>query len=428
VQAFKISPGGFLEEAEKGNTSEQDALDPRDLAVSPSKKRLYVASHGLNRIAAYEIDSATGGFVDDEPVSCAIGRGDAQYVALAVGPDPGSSVGGAFLYASSETSGRVDVYPLNADGDILEVETAADNTSITECLDEGKCLRPKVTTTVSSCKCPDDTPVATTTTTSTTLSGQGSTTTTLAPPADLAIRCAESSAKAGERPPPTQPASRRDGLGQPKAIILDGDMLYVEQRFRKKITAFKLSNGLFCDSDVQCPGFDPMGSDKCKRKQQKRINNGKMPRQCAADSTPESNQYEDIVKFRQSILGTQFFKNRVDSYRLKPDDPNGPFTKHHSESEVDVRITPVRATAVSVLAIRGECSDTDPARPCDCPADDKCGVLYVAAGSLDRVSAYALFANGKMGRTPFDMTDEQTGSFPNDVAVVVLPEGESCIE
>jgi len=152
------------------------------------------------------------------------------------------------------------------------------------------------------------------------------------------------------------------------------------------------------------------------------------PHGYAADNTPESVQYEDVVKFRQSLLGTQFFKNRVDYYRLKPDDPKGPLPKNHGESEVDVRITPVRATAVSVLAIRGECSDTDPARPCDCPADGKCGVLYVGAGSLDRVSAYALFANGKMGRTPFDMTDEQTGSFPNDVAVVVLPAGESCIE
>jgi UDP-N-acetylmuramyl pentapeptide phosphotransferase/UDP-N-acetylglucosamine-1-phosphate transferase len=56
------------------------------------------------------------------------------------------------------------------------------------------------------------------------------------------------------------------------------------------------------------------------------------------------------------------------------------------------------------------------------------GGVAIYGSFLLALCAYALFANGKMGRTPFDMTDEQTGSFPNDVAVVVLPEGESCIE
>jgi hypothetical protein len=208
-------------------------------------------------------------------------------------------------------------------------------------------------------------------------------------------------------------------------------MLYVEQRFRKRITAFRLKDGLFCDSDVQCPGFDPMGSDKCKKKQEKRIKQGKSPRQCAADNVQFA-QYEDVVRFGDTLIGTQFFKNRVDFYRLKPDDlEKGPLPKNHGESKVDVRITPVRATAISLRAIRGQCSDTDPARPsCECPADPKstCGVLYVAAGSLDRVSVYALLSNGKMSHGPIDMTDEQKGSFPNDVAVAVLPEGESCVE
>jgi hypothetical protein len=391
VQTFRISRRGWLDGI--GSTREQEFVDPRDLVVSPGKNRLYVAQHGLNRIVAYEIDRATG-LPSDDLSSCAIGRGDAQYVSLAIGPNPNpSSVMGAFLlYASSEGDGRVDVYPLDPNGDILETETDEDGNVVLDPPSDQcpggpdpPCGRPKIKG-VSPCRNEDE-----------------------------------------ERPRVTQPLSSRPGLGQPKSIILDGEMLYVEQRFRKRISAFRLKDGLFCDSEAQCPGFDVMGSDKCKRKQQKRIENEKPPRQCPADRTPESSQYEDVVKFRQTLIGTQFFKNRVDVYRLKePGDPKGPLPGKHGESEVDVRMTPVRATAISILAIRGECSDTDPARPCGCPEQDKCGALYVAAGSLDRVSAYALGANGKMSRTPFSTTSEQKGSFPNDVAVAVLP--DSCLE
>jgi hypothetical protein len=436
VQAFDISPGGWLDGV--GSTAEVEGLDPRDLAVSPTKRRLYIAQHGTNRIAAHEIDPATGA-PSEEPKSCAFGRGGAQYVGLAIGPmgqNP-SSPTGAFLYASSESSGRVDIYPVDGNGDILEVETNADGAPVLDpatqdddvpegvvtCPEKGPCSRPKVTPTVSLCKCPEPQPP------------DPPSTDELYPytPASLAERCAAASKKKDDRPPVTQPLSRRDGLGQPKALILDGEMLYVEERYRKRIVVFRLNDGLFCDADAQCPGFDP-GPDtnrirKCRSKQQKRIDNGKTPRQCAADRTPELGQYESLVLFDKTLIGTQFFQNRVDAYRLnRPNNNNPPLPNNHGSSKVDVSMSPVRATAINLFAIRGECSDTDPLRPCSCPPNKKatCGAVYVAAGSLNRVNAYAISTNGKLSHLPFSMTDEQKGSFPSDVAVAVLP--ESCSE
>jgi hypothetical protein len=355
-------------------------------------------------------------------------------VALTVGSNP-SSATGAFLYASSEGSGRVDVYPLDANGDILEVETNAAGApvltpatqdddvpdGVATCPDERPCGRPRVTQTVSACKCP---------------APQAPDPPSTQPelyrytPASLAERCSAANKKEDERAPVTQPLSSRSGLGQPKTLILDEQLLYVEQRYRKRITAFLLQDGLFCDSDAQCPGFDAMGSEKCEGKQKKRMDQGKAPRQCAADSTPQLVQYEDVVKFRETLVGVQYFKNRVDAYRLdRPNNNKPPLPKHHASSQVDVSMTPVRATAINLFAIRGECSDTDPSRPsCGCPANKKamCGAVYVAAGTLDRVSAYAIRTNGKMSRLPFSRTNEQKGSFPNDVAVAVLP--DSCLE
>ncbi len=389
VQAFRISSRGWLDPI--ASTRAQEFMDPRDLALSPGRNRLYVAQHGFNRIVAYTIDT-DGSLIEprepddpDQLAACAIGRGDSKYVSLAIGRNP-SSPAGAFLYASSEQNGRIDIYPLDGNGDILKVETDDENVPVldpptVECPGEKPCGRPKLTTEVSSCK------------------------------------------QAGERPPVTQPLSSRRGLGQPKSIVLDGEILYVEERFRKRIAAFRLKDGLFCDSEAQCPGFDTMGSERCKEKQAKRFANGKPTRQCAASRTHVVVQYENLLQFRETLLGTQFFKGRIDGYLLKPESTKGPLPERPAViSEVDLRMTPVRAIARSLGAIRGECSDTDPARPCDCDPEDRCGVFYVAAGSLDRVIAYYLGERGKPHSTPFSRTEEQKGSFPNDVAVAVLPD------
>ena len=100
---------------------------------------------------------------------------------------------------------------------------------------------------------------------------------------------------------------------------------------------------------------------------------------------------------------SQFFRGRVDAYRLLPEPrlPDSPRVRLPSRptqtSDRDVSMTPVGA-AVSE------------------------GALYVASGELDRVVAYRLGANGGFANpAPFSRTDEQKNSFPNDVAVAMLP-------
>ena len=108
--------------------------------------------------------------------------------------------------------------------------------------------------------------------------------------------------------------------------------------------------------------------------------------------------YVDVVLFRSTLLASQFEKGRIDAYRLKPDGrlPRQPTR----QTKQDVRTSPVRM-AVS---------------------DD--GVLYVSAGEFDRIQAFKLRqSDGLPATTPFSETDEQTGSFPNDVALAMLSEG-----
>jgi len=184
-------------------------------------------------------------------------------------------------------------------------------------------------------------------------------------------------ARSGEdRPPVTTPLSERRKLQRPKAFLIAGDMLYVEERLLRKITAFHLQpDGTF---------FPPTVTGKKTRQQR------------PASRTDRILQYEDLVPHRSTLLGAQFFRGRIDAYRLRAD---GRLPKQPTRTSVaDVRLTPVRVRA----------SDDD--------------VLYVAAGEVDRVIAYRLRSSDGVlaARTPFSQTDEQKDSFPNDVAVAAL--------
>src|SRR5207237_8067701 len=106
----------------------------------------------------------------------------------------------------------------------------------------------------------------------------------------------------------------------------------------------------------------------------------------------------DAVYSRSTLPAAQLEKGGTDAYRLKPDGrlPRQPTR----QTKQDVRTSPVRM-AVS---------------------DD--GVLYVSAGEFDRIQAFKLRqSDGLPATTPFSETDEQTGSFPNDVALAMLSEG-----
>jgi len=206
------------------------------------------------------------------------------------------------------------------------------------------------------------------------------------------------------------PDSERKRLQRPKAFLVVGDFVYVEERALRRLTAFRLQpDGTFCDRGKDANGnvvaescgdiayFLP--TPACARRQAK-----KQRQQCAASTTGRILQYEGLVLHPggDTLLGTEFFKGRVDAYRLKPEPrlagaprvrlPKGP-TRF---SEANPVMTPVRLTATEKA-------------------------VYVAGGELDRVIAFRLRADGVLAdATPFSRTDEQTDSFPNDVAVATL--------
>jgi len=239
-----------------------------------------------------------------------------------------------------------------------------------------------------------------------------------------------------------------------------GDRIYVEEVATKRIKAFRLeADGLFPEP--------PLG----KR------NQPLYQKQKPVSRTASVLAYVDLVLFRSTLLASQFEKGRIDAYRLKP--PDNSLSPQPKSTKEDVRTTPVRMTVVSQcksgandgLACasdmdcpEGTCptvsqcsggsndrlacaSDMDcPGGTCPtvsqckggandglvCASDMDCpggtcpsphNVLYVAAGEFDRVQAYRLRKSGLPEATPFSQTDEQTGSFPNDVALAMLSEG-----
>jgi hypothetical protein len=448
VVAYNILDRGGLKRI--GATAPLSGMDPRDLAFSPAGNYLYVRI-AADHIAAYTLDAegapartccsdaldtcdaARLCTTDDDCASdetcfdypsCVQGAIIVGYLNLAVQ--------GSLLYVTADgVPGRIDIHQIAADGSFLGRTSARDP------------LRP-----VGPSACRDPDPKA-----EKCLGGS-----------QAGVSCTSdsqcpSSACGVKRPQRTIPISTRRRLQKPKALIVVGDMVYVEERALKRITAFQLQpDGTFCDtplgektcvggdengeacgkdtdcpggtctaeqclggsqagasctSDSQCPGgvcgSDPgepcvpiLETKGCARRKAKREKRGQ---QCPASLTGEVLQYEDVVLAGETLLGTQYFKGRVDAYRLRPldkHDPGSPRVRLPSGPTVssarDVVMTPVRALA------NGD-------------------VLYVAAGERDQVLAYRLKKDTGVlaSPTPFSRTAPQSDSFPNDVAVAVLP-------
>src|SRR5439155_17919482 len=174
----------------------------------------------------------------------------------------------------------------------------------------------------------------------------------------------------------TRPISERRRIQRPRPFVIMGDRLYVDEVGTARIKGFGLqADGLFSPPTMV----------------------GKRLRwEKPFSRTDPVLAYVDVVLFRSTLLASQFEKGRIDAYRLTPDGrlPHQPTRR----SNQDVRTSPVRMTV----------------------SED--GVLYVAAGELDRVEAFRLRQSDGLlaSATPFSQTDEQTGSFPNDVALAML--------
>ena len=237
-----------------------------------------------------------------------------------------------------------------------------------------------------------------------------------------------------------EPYARRRRLNGAGALVLNrnpvnGDLLYVSERFRRAISVFKLcpaaavpgmpgeppecpeasgEKGEPCtcpdenqdgQSDVTdlCPpgGFDVDAKFNkngicTARHRQPRLNNKKGGR------TFNDIRYNAMALAQgsgaSSILAAQFLDGRIDGYRLKDDGrlPRGT----------------TRRTARNFRTSPFQMFFYQP------PASED-GVLFVGAGEIDRVQAYRLDTNGlPRDANPFAATERLKATFPNAVIVV----------
>jgi 6-phosphogluconolactonase (cycloisomerase 2 family) len=178
------------------------------------------------------------------------------------------------------------------------------------------------------------------------------------------------------RPPDTGPVSERRKLNGPKSFLIADGILYVEERDVGRISSFRL---------LPDGNFEPPTQSGDKRKFQKR-----------ESRTNVTVPYEQIVLHGRTLFGSYFGRGRIDAFRLR-DDGRLP-GKRSAHTDEDVRMTPVGITT-SLEA----------------------NVLYVGSGSFDRVVAYRLSSEGALrDQEPFDETDDENNSFPNDVAIAML--------
>lgn len=160
-----------------------------------------------------------------------------------------------------------------------------------------------------------------------------------------------------ELPMSTTPAVSYTKMHGAAALVLEGDRLYVAERGRGRLAVF--------DTELAPHGH-----------------------------TRRVASYQRILVHDGVLFGTVFGKGRIDAYVLEPDGtlPRRP-TRH---TRKNLFRTPVG------LAALGQ-------------------VLFVAAGSLDRVEAYRISARrGFKWARPVRRTQKLNGSFPNDVALARL--------
>ena len=236
--------------------------------------------------------------------------------------------------------------------------------------------------------------------------------------------------------PQMEPYGRRRRLNGASALILQGDLLYVSERFRRAISAFQL-----CPAGGQppvCPGAPGKKGDRCTCPDANQDGVPDVPDLCPPGGFSVDSKYNNndicTVRNRQprlaknggrtesdirynamtmaqgmtasTILGSQFLDGRIDGYRLKDD---GRLPREPTRRTKDNFAT----SPFHIFLYRP--SDLSPA--------ESAGVLYVGAGDVNRVQAYRLDRNGlPKDRTPFSQTTALSDTFPNDVTIFDLPE------
>jgi 6-phosphogluconolactonase (cycloisomerase 2 family) len=371
VEAFSIGPHGFLKLIGATPVVAGPNANSMDVAFSPDMSKVYVAEQGRDRIAAYPLDPTTGAPMPPF-TSCIKGPKAPQWQRLAVA--------NGFLYVTSKSlSGRISVFPIAADGSLPE--------------DPSTCTGKPAKT------CNGGTRDAMSCTTDNMNAVTG------CPGATCPSCCLP--------PPPTCPCSERRRLDDPKAILVDGDTVFVESLLKKRIIQFTLGPTTTDQSGGKntqkgCPALADHQFAPPHRKKTPTVSEpvclkdestgdalaGNFRWQSWTSATNIDLGYQDVVRAGDTLLASQFVKARVDAFHLKDDGrlPKSPTVS----TKADVRGSPVG------LAVRKS-------------------VLYVAAGEFDLVQAFGLGPNLSLpDPTPFSETDVLTNSFPNAVATADL--------
>jgi 6-phosphogluconolactonase (cycloisomerase 2 family) len=354
VEFFEILDGGGLRKVPQTQVPEPPlkGLNPRDFALSADGTKLYLPDVRRSKIMMYALD-ANGLPVTREATSCMFAPNGAGIENMIVRFDTPTPL----LYVSlTQGNGAVVTYALAPDGRFLRCIKDPNN--------DANNAPPVCDIAYGTDGCDDDSSCNTDTKLCEGGNANG-------------LACDENSdCNLGAN----QPVSRRKKMAGPGPLILDGNRLFVSERFRRKVSVFDLQpDGTF---ELVLDEQDPTDLDKARWKQ---------PR---SSSTKSEIRYNALVKAINTIIGTQFSDGRVDAYRLNDGNlPNQPT----QQTVKDVRSSPVR------MAVRGD-------------------VLYVGGGDVDRVQAYRLTDQGvPRDQTPFSQSDRQKGSFPNEVAVVDVP-------
>ncbi len=333
VEAFRIGDkGGLSPFSPPSQTKPRMRSAPRDAAIATftTPPMLYVPDRSLSRVVGHPLDPE--GKPASDFTTCIQNGFGASLQNLVVNGDK--------LYVSSSSgSGRIEVFGIAADGTLFGAENPP-----------------------------------------------------LPPGTPLTSICGTSSTDPDKkRSEPTPPLSERRKIVDVKSFVIVGNLLYAEDRGRRRIRAFELMT----DGNLPAPTPDPKPN---------RPNRVIWPD--AVSKTNRVANYQQILHFRSAILATQFFRGRIDSYGLEAD---GSLPKQPTRlSDADLRLTPVRLTAAENLDGRGGAS------------------VYVAAGEFDHILAYKLREDGVLAgqdSEPFSETIEQDDSFPNDVATAMLAVG-----
>jgi hypothetical protein len=450
VEVFQVGPGGRLtrngriprQPVPSDPASGLTAMNAHDIKIAQaadgSGPVLYAPERGDNRIAAFPLDPLTGlstvplqgfrcvggltnGAVCDPAVadSCpSTAKSAATCSFVSVSDAPGSScvegpmpadwedvlpANGLLFAARSTSRGEAIVYNLNPDGNfanglLVVNETIGSATNPTQCAN-GNCNQDNKVYPVNSMQCTQ--PVQLTDNQGQPIINSGGTPVT--------------------RRALIQPFSIRRRLNGISSLILDGNILYVSERFRKAISGFQLCPNSFTpkcgpvDTD-----FDGIPNDPCPpgaffadpkvNKKGECTNRYRQPRLAKKGGRTESDiRYNELALAQGSdastILGSQFNRGRVDGYRLRDGNllPKGPTLR----TKNDFRTSPFRMLVY---------------RPSGLDPTESAGVLYVGSGSGDRVQAFQLNREGlPRDPNPFSQTTVLRNTFPNDVLVVELP-------